>query len=264
MKKLVALALPVFVSLLSAPALAAPSADLGVSITPASGAHVYESGTYSFKVSNTGNLNAANVLLTVQLPETNTSPTVHVMGTFSGVSPSCSLSGTMLTCSLGTINKNKNKSISFDIALPYSAEPLVFDADASTTSAETNLANNSLTYVAAPLTYDVAVDAPVSAGNNHCTGTGLSSYFECELYPSSLSGFSSVLEADGNITIVDAPPGTTGEWTQTASDALFIQYFDGGTLIGTLDARGVSADCFEGPMTFPGSSYMAMYQVCLQ
>jgi hypothetical protein len=47
-------------------------------------------------------------------------------------------------------------------------------------------------------------------------------------------------------------------------NTLLIEYFELGSPIGTLVARGVDNDCHEGPMTFPGSSYVAIYEVCLQ
>ncbi len=248
--------------LISSNALAASVADLGVSVTPPSGTHVYENGTFTVTVENTGNRNASNVDLDIQLPETNTSPQVYIMGTLSGYSPSCTLSGSLLSCALGTINRNTSKSVTFTIALPYSSGPLVIDADASTTTAETNLANNHLSLTASPLTYDNAVSAPVNAVNRHCTGTGLTSFFECEKFPSSISSFTSTLEIDGTVTLPD--PDFYGLWTQTAADTLEIEYFDISGPAGTLVAKGVDGGCFEGPMTFPGSSYVAIYEVCFE
>ncbi len=262
MKKLALLSLPVF--LFSAAADAASAANIGVSLTAPSGTHVYESGTYSIQVSNTGNRNASNVFLDIQLPETHTSPTVHIMGDLGTYSSTCSLSGTALTCSLGTINKGTSKTVSFDIAMPYSTAALIIDADATTSTPESNYANNSLSYTASPLTYDVPIAAPLAVTNSHCTGQNLTSYFECALYPSSISSFDSVLETDGSITIVGAPPGTVGTWTLTAPDALYIEYSDLSGPIGTLDARGVDGGCFEGPMTFPGSPWVAIYEICPQ
>lgn len=251
-------------TLVSVPALAAPAADLGVSISAPSGVNVYNAATYTFTVGNTGNRNASNVTLTIQLPETNTSPQVYVMGVVNSLSAGCTRTGTVVTCNLGTINKGTSKSSTVNITLPYSTDPIVFDASASTTTNEENFANNSASHTASLGLYSVAVSAPENATNRHCTGTGLSSFFECELFPSSISSFDSVLETDGSVTLIGADPGLSGDWTLIGSDYLHIEYYDGVDLAGTLDARGVSADCFEGPMVFPGSSYIAMYEVCLQ
>ena len=263
MKKLAIFALPLF--LLSSPALAANGANLGVSITPPSGVFVYESGSYSIRVDNTGNRNASNVALSIDLPETHTSPQVYIMGDLGSYSSSCTLSGNTLNCSLGTINKGTWKSVTFAIVFPYSTAPLVIDANATTTTNDTNPANNSLSYTATPLTTTYAVTAPDAMLNSHCTGTGLTSFYECTKFPSSISSFETVLETDGSITIIDGPPGFTGEWTQTGADSLLIEYFEDGLLSASLDARSVDVDCYEGPMTFyPPSPYLAMYRVCRQ
>lgn len=253
-------------ALTSSPALAASRPDLVVSISPPSGEHVYETALYNFTVANIGNKNASNVVLTIQLPETNTSPTVHVMGTLGTYDSRCTRSAAVLTCALGTILKfTGSTTVGVNIALPYSSAPLVFDASATTTTLpENNLANNSDSEVANPLPYDTEVIPPIYAVNRHCTGTNLTSFFECELYPSSISSFDSVFETDGTITVVGGPPDTYGEWTQVDTDNVLIEYFDTDGLIGTLNAFGVGGDCYEGPMNFPGSSYVAIYEVCLQ
>jgi hypothetical protein len=263
MKKLAILALPLF--LLSSPAFAATGANLGVSVTPPSGVHVYEAGTYSVRVDNTGNKNASSVMLSIQLPVTHTSPQVYIMGDLGTFSSSCTLAGTALSCSLGTINRGAWKSVSFTISMPYSTAPLVIDATATTTTNDTNPANNHLAYTATPLTTTYPVTAPDLMLNSHCTGTGLTSFYECTRFPSSIASFDSILETDGSITIIGAPPNNTGEWTQTGADSLLIEYFEDGLLSASLDARSVDADCYEGPMTFyPPSPYLAMYRVCRQ
>jgi hypothetical protein len=250
--------------LTSAPAYAAPVADLAVSISPPAGVHVYETGHYDVTVSNVGNKNASSVSLLIQLPETNTSPNVYILGTLGARDARCSVAGTSLSCSLGTIARNASTTVYFEIALPYSSAPLVIDAGASTTTQESNLSNNDAQHVAAPLTYGVTMSPPEAAINRHCTGQGLTSFFECELFPSSISSHETIFEAGGSITFVDAPPTFTGTWTQVSADRLQFQYFDDGVLAASFDGRGVGGDCFEGPTTFPGSPYMSMYEVCLQ
>ena len=54
---------------------------------------------------------------------------------------------------LGTVGRGATKSVFFDIALPYSAAPIVFDADVTTSSSDTNAANDSAQHTATPLTY---------------------------------------------------------------------------------------------------------------
>jgi hypothetical protein len=245
----------------SSPAFAA--ADLSVSVTPPAAQHVYQNGTFDVIVANIGNQNARNVSLSIDLPQTNTSPTVHIMGDLGAFDSRCSLSGQTLTCGLGTIRKNKSETVSFDIALPYSTAPLNIDVAASSSPADANPANNSLTHVASLLTYDVTMSLPEAVINRHCTGQGLTSFFECELYPSSITSHAITFNSGGSITFASAPAGYTGTWSQPAPDRLLFQYYDNGNLVASFDGRGVSSGCFEGATTFPNSSYLAMYEVCL-
>jgi hypothetical protein len=155
----------------------------------------------------------------------------------------------------------------FDIALPYSTEPIVFDATVSLSppSTESYFLNNSVHHVASLLTYSVTMATPVTVENRHCTGqTSLSSFFECALFPSSISSHSTTFNTGGTITFIDAPPTFTGTWTHTPSNRLRFSYFDSGQLAAEFDGRGVSAKCFEGKTTFPGSpTYVSLYRVCL-
>ena len=239
--------------------------DLAVSLTPPSVLRVYQAGSFNVRVRNLGNKHAYDVSLTIQLPRTATSPTVSVMGTLGAFSSRCTRVTTTLVCSLGTVNRNRSDSVFFEIALPYSTAPIAIDATASTSSTEPNTGNNSLHYVANPLTYNVTMATPATAVNRHCTGQpSLSSYFECTLFPSSISSHSTTFNAGGTITFVDAPATFTGTWTHTPANRLQFQYYDSGQLVAEFDGKGVSAKCFEGRTTFPQSpTYVSMYQVCL-
>lgn len=249
-------------TLLASNALAGSQPDLAVSLTPPTGVHFFESGRYSVTVRNNGNRAAAAVTLTLRLPATHTSPTVFVLGDLGTYDSRCQLSGTTLTCALGSIDRNVSKVVQFYIALPQSSAPLTFTASASTTTSESNLTNNSLTHTASPLAYPIAIASTVPAVNRHCTGTGLTSFFECELFPSSLSSHSTILNADHTISIPDAP-GYGGTWTQPTPDRLQFQYTDGTAVVATFDGRGVDGHCFHGLTTFPGSTYVSPYEVCL-
>jgi hypothetical protein len=248
----------------SAPALAAQRPDLALTLTPPSSQHVYENARYTYNIANVGNKNANGVVLTIQLPMTNTTA-VQIMGTPSALDNNCSISGTRIVCQVGTVNKGTSTNRGFDIVLPYSANPLTFSASVSTTTpGEINLGNNTSNHTASLLTYDVTVSPPETAINRHCTGTNLSSFYECELYPSSISSHTTSLDPGGSISFVGAPPSYTGLWWMPSTDHLQFQYFDTGTLVAEFDGYGVGGDCFEGVTTFPGSSYMSMYEVCLQ
>lgn len=253
---------------LSVPASAAPaSPDLAVTLTPPPAAHVYQMAGYNVRVRNLGNKTAAGVRVTIQLPTTRTSPTVYLMGTLGARSASCARSGNSLVCTLGSLAKNASTSVFFDMLLPYSTMPMVFTATATTTSTpgDPNPANNTAVHAAALLTYPATVTHDAPAVHSHCTGNpSLSSYFECELFPSSISEHYATFNANGTITFVGVPASYTGTWTHTpAQNRLQFEYFDGGLPVAAFDGRGATGSCFEGRTTFPDNpDYISMYQVC--
>ncbi len=257
-------ALALAASLATIPAWAAPAGpNLTVSVT-APLVSVYQTGGYNVQVRNIGNKVAPAVTLTIQLPRTATSPQVFIMGTLGSFSSTCTRSGTVLTCSLGSIAKNAQTSVFFDLALPYSTNPLIIAASAATTG-DTNPANNSVNFTATPLTVTAAVTPDVVQTNSHCTGSPtLSSYFECTLFPSSISSHDTILNTGGTISFPGVTGAYTGEWWVTPSqNRLQFQYFEAGDLVAEFDGRGVSAKCFEGKTTFPLSpDYVSLYKVC--
>ena len=254
--------------LLTAPAALA-AADLTTTITVApTVSQVYSNATYTVRVSNIGNKNASNCTVQIALPATHTSPQVYVLGTLGSKSASCTQSGTTLNCTLGTINRNTNKTVFFNIALPVSTAPFVFTATAATTSAENSTANNGATRTAAQTffatTVATAPGVPVTMVNNHCTGTGLTAWMECTFFPSSISSHEVDFHDDGTITIT-AAPGYTGEWDVTVTPSgnqLTFFYDDGSGVVAEFTGWGADASCFEGVTTFPGSSYVSPYEVC--
>lgn len=254
-------------TLLAAPALAAPpaSADVSATLSAPSGLYVYDTGRYVVTVRNTGPKTANAVGLTIALPETHTSPTVHVLGTLGAFDGRCSKVGTTLQCTLGALRKGASTGVFFDIALPQSAEPIHIDYDATTTSADPNPSNNGATYTASLLNDVVTVSSGDGAFNEHCTGRDLISFYECELYPSSISSHEIVFGDFGTLSIPEAPD-YTGTWSQPTSRRLTFSYFDGnGDIAATFDGYGVSESCFEGLTTFfPESEYISAYSVCLQ
>ena len=216
------------------------------------------------RVRNIGNKTANNVVLTINLPVTNTSPTVYVLGTVGSFDGRCTRAGRVLTCPLGNVARNGSTLVPFNIALPRSSAPIVFTTSVTTTSAENSSTNNGAS-LTPTITYpDLAVAAGSLAINEHCTGTNLTSFFECELFPSSISEHSTVFQAAGALTFVDAPPEYTGTWSQPAANRLVFSYFENGTLVAAFSGYSVDTDCFEGITTFPGSPYVAPYSVCLQ
>ncbi len=254
---------PVLAGLLVAlPAYAASNANLAVTVALPANQHVYETGRFQVSVKNNGTRNASNANLTIQLPQTMTSPAVYVLGTLGARTSTCTLSGTRLLCPLGTVNKGATKTVFFDLAIPYAAAAVAVQASVTSSSVENTLADNSVTRTVSLLTYPVSIAPDDAATNDHCTGTGLISYFECTLFPSSISTHATVFNVGGTIGFVDAPATYTGTWAQPAPDRLTFQYFDDGVLVASFDGRGVNSNCFEGKTTFPDSGYVSMYEVC--
>ena len=149
------------------------------------------------------------------------------------------------------------------IALPQAAEVLSISAAATTSSSENSLANNSASVTPSLINYSVAVQDGDLGHNSHCTGQGLTSYFECELFPSSLSAHDVVFHGDGTLTFVDAPPEYTGVWSQDSGDSLAFTYYEDGVPIAEFVGYGTNPGCFEGVTEFLGSLYVAPYEVCL-
>lgn len=258
-------ALPLlFVAATGGTALAA--ADLAVSMTAPSAPTVYASASYSVVVNNIGNQNANNVSLTIALPTTGSAPTNTVLGTLGPWSTGCSKSGTNLVCSLGTINKNKSKSVSFTMALPYSSAPIVFTANATTTNSENSYTNNSASRTVGLSFYANTVDTSggfATVENDHCTGTNLTSWFICTLFPSSISGHTALYFPDGTITFPGEDPLYTGTWSMPNSTTLNFTYAYDGVVVATFTGRGVTNGCFEGITTFvPNNGYNSGYLVC--
>lgn len=255
--------IPTLLATLLASTPAHAGADLAVTVTVPTQLAVYAEGRHEVTVANVGNRHARDAQVDIQLPETATSPTVHVLGDLGAIDGDCSQVGTTLTCDLGSIRKGRSETVWFDIALPVSSEPLEFEATASARR-DSNPANDTDNDVT-DLVYDaVAVSGPVLADNQHCTGQGLTAYYECTLYPSSISGHQVRLYADGTLDFPGQPVSYGGTWSQPTPDSLEMTYTDGGAVVANFSGNGVPGDCFEGLTVFPGSPWVAPYEVCLQ
>jgi hypothetical protein len=194
-----------------------------------------------------------------------------------GVTCTWSSAARALTCALGNVKRHfgNTKTVAFSIALPYSAAPIVFTATSSTTS---NGGDTDTTSRAANVAYIPVAGYPAhytTATNRHCTGTGLTAFFECTKFPSAISSHTadfesvSIAATSGTITI----PGHTdysGTWTRSGTHLSF-QYFELGTLVAVFEGEGVrsnaTAHCYEGVTRFPDgmggwSPYVAPYEVC--
>lgn len=255
--------LVVVACLVSSSAGAARVPDLVTTIDAPTGVFVYESATYEVTVANDGQRHASGVTLTIDLPQTNNQPTQYVMGELGSMDARCAPSGLQLVCSLGRIRRGRSSTIWFDIALPESTDDLFVDAFAETTTpGETNLADNDHTVIADLRNYEVSFTSPVGLTIEHCTGTDLTSFFECVCAPSSITSHTTTLESDGSITF--PYPGYTGQWWTNGPEHLAFEYSDSGSnVVLEFEGFGVSNDCWEGVATFPGNpTYVSPYSVC--
>lgn len=225
---------------------------------------------YTTRVKNVGNQTAQGVIMTVEFPLTNTSPTRHILGKLTGIQASggtCSVVSNKIVCNFGTLGHNQIKYVRFNFEFQVATTAPTMKSSVTTTSGnEANAANNTRSFTPA-VRYP---DNVISSGNyvvTSCTGTNLTSFYECELYPSSQQSFDMDLNLGGTISIQQAP-GYTGLWDQNSLPLNKTLHFtiDGGT--GTeviFNGFATSGACFEGIATFPQSSnYNAAYRVCEQ
>jgi len=226
--------------------------------------------TYTTRVKNIGNKTANSVTLTVEFPLTNTSPNRHILGKLSSVQTSqgtCSVVSNKIVCNFGNMGNNQTRQVSFTFEFQVATTAPTMKSSVTTTSNnEVNAANNTRSFTPA-VRYP---DNIITSGNyvvTSCSGTNLTSFYECELYPSSQQSFDMDLNLGGTISIQQAP-GYTGLWDQSSQPFNKTLHFtiDGGT--GTeviFNGFATSGACFEGIATFPQSSnYNAAYRVCEQ
>lgn len=241
---------------------APPRADLGVTLQAPSSVMINTDTIYTATVKNFGPHTAQAATLTVEFPLTNTSPSVHILGTVSGLDTGCSIVANKLVCALGSIQKNKTKVITYTYKAPVSTKTLEMKAIAGSSTNDPNSSNNTVAFVP-NLTYPALPIVSASVLNSHCTGTNLSAYFECTLFPSSISTHTVTLNSDTTITFTE--PGYTGSWSQSSTSQLHFEYFDVGGKVAEFNGYAIDGSCFDGITTFfPPSTYMSAYRVCIQ
>lgn len=259
----------VLLALLVAAPGAHAAADLRTTLaaSPAS-QQVYATTRYTVTVKNWGNKKASGNGVTIQLPATHTSPQVYVLGTLVARHANCSLVGTTtLVCTLPALNANASTSVWFDLQLPVSDAPIVISAVADSDSPENSTTNNGASLTASQTYFSTPINAAptVTMVNQHCTGTNLTAWKECTYFPSSISSHQAVFHDDGSITI-PGEPSYGGGWTlTTTASGNFLEFYYDETSSGVVaefQGWGASGTCFEGLVTFPGSTYVSPYRVC--
>lgn len=246
-------------------AYAAHNPNLRVTLQGPSTAAVYSPYQYTATVKNIGNAAAANVKVTIDLPETDTSPNKYILGTLSGFNTSfCQVVTRKLVCTQsGNLGNNQQRVYTFNFELPISTKTLSIKATGTTTSAnEVDPLNNSQTLTPA-LSYATNHLTSADVLVSMCTGTGLTSFFECALFPSSQQHVLFTLNADTTVTYSGQ---MVGWWDQTQGDSTLHMILNDGSTTAEFSGFARSTTCFEGLTTFdpnPGG-WVAPYKVCVQ
>jgi uncharacterized repeat protein (TIGR01451 family) len=242
--------------------------DIRVQVTGPATAMVNSPYQYTVNVRNIGGAKANGVTVFVDFPQTNTSPQVFILGQVSAIGTGCQLVSRRLQCSAGNLNPNAQRNFTFNFSYPVSTKPLEIKATGTSTSTnEVNPTNNIASYFPA-IGYPTNQISSANVLVSLCTGTNLSSYYECELFPSSQQFFTMTLDSGGAISNLPEP-GYTGTWTQTQTtnqpfQQLQFTISDGYTS-ASFDGYASSTTCFEGKTTFlPTSNYSSQYKVCVQ
>ncbi len=244
-----------------------PRADLQVQLQAPSSVQISTATTYTATVKNLGPA-TTNVSLVIEFPLTDTSPTVAILGTVTESDSRCSIVSNKITCAFSGLKKNNSVTVNYLYTAPVSTKSLGMKAIASSSVTDPNTGNNMATVVP-NLVYPVRNITSATVLNSHCTGTNLTSYFECALFPSSISTHIATFNADQTITLTE--PGYAGTWSQNAAKTtLFFEYTEasgsGSSAIAQFNGFAINgSNCFDGLTTFiPATTYVSPYRVCLQ
>jgi Domain of unknown function DUF11 len=229
---------------------------------------------YTSRVQNTGNQTATGVIMTIEFPLTNTSPSKFILGKLSGVQTpqgTCSVASNKVVCNFGSIGQNQTRQVTFTYEFQVATTLPTFKSSVTTTSSnEVNVANNTLSTTPSVRYPDNIVDVSgpqASYRVTSCTGRGLTSFYECEMSPGSTQGFD-INFIPGGTLLMPAAPSYFGFWNQNGLPLNKTLHFsiEGGS--GTevvFDGFASNGACFKGIATFPSSTvYTAAYRVCEQ
>jgi Domain of unknown function DUF11 len=245
----------------------APRADLRVELVAPASVEISRPTTYSVTVTNLGGQTSGTINARVGFPLTNTSPQVYILGTLSGLDSRCSVVANALSCNLAGLRKGWSTTFNYTYAAPVSTRPLQMTATVSSTTADPVAGNNTASLVP-NLVYPVRAISASPMTTRLCTGTQLSSFFECTRFPSSISSFTATLNGDQTITLPE--PGYTGRWSQNlARTSLTMEFFEdmgnGPVKVSEFNGMAINgANCFHGlTQHLQSATYVSPYEVCL-
>jgi hypothetical protein len=246
---------------------ASSNSDLRVVLTAPSSVAINTPTVYTVEVKNFGPKTAEGTVLTVTLPLTNTSPTTAILGTVSGLSTGCSVVNKKIVCALGSLRNGRTVSVSYTYTAPVANKPLTMTAVGTVSNTDPIMGNNTSSVTpsfAYPSRVITGASTSLAILNSHCTGTALTSYFECMLFPSSIATHEVSFEPNGTISFTEV--GYTGVWSQPSNYQLHFEYFDEFGKIAEFDGFATNGNnCFDGMTNFfPTSPYVSPYHVCVQ
>ncbi len=257
----------------------APGADLRiVSFSQTTRSVVDGFQQFSLTVRNFGNADSNPTSLAINLLQTQTSPQTYLLGSLQSVPSGCTLAGKTLTCALGRLRHNgpltgRSRTVTFGYKIPVTTQALVLTAAATGTGEPPANATDNSRALTAAVDYRAVAVTPGTKTATHCTGTSLSAYFECTLFPSSISSHQADYHPGGSITFPGAT-GYTGTWSQPDPTRLHFEYNNGTYAEAIFDGYGADPNCFEGITHFfddpnpndnippQQSTYLAPYRVC--
>lgn len=246
---------------------AAPQkADMSITLLGPATHPIATSAAYTITIKNNGPVTAKGINVEVTFPLTNTSPAVSILGTVTGVTSPCVIQSNKMKCTIASLNKNTSTSFNYQYNAPVSTKTLAMNAVVTTTITSDNNTGNNSASIVPNLTYPARPIVSGNVSNSHCTGTNLTSYFECALYPSSIQTHTTVFNADNSITFTE--PGYTGQWQHPGGDTtkLRFEYFDGSSAKEIeFNGRSINgSNCFDGlTQFFPATTYVSPYHVCI-
>jgi hypothetical protein len=261
--------------LVAAPAAAeaANGPNLSVSVTPPPATNVYAAGRYNLTVANVGNRDALNVRVVINLPSSQTSPSVSTMGTLGARSVGCNVSGLVTDLQHQQDPRGPQRAAvlrhdlpGHDVVAghaggrleqPRGSEPGQQHRDDHAEPAHVRDGH--------PGRHRRQRWPDLTADIDHCTGRDLVSFYQCVITPTSISSHQHIFNADNTISF--AFPDYAGVWSQNPGlNELSFSYTEGPDTV--LDFVGYGVDgtnCFEGIVNFyPASVYNSAYSVCLQ
>jgi hypothetical protein len=229
-------------------AVVTQKADLRVSLSGPASVLASSTNDYQLLLRNTGQkvANSSQVMVTLPAGASLGAPTTG-----------CTANGSSVLCTYGNLAAGGSVTRTLSLVSPAVAGTVQISAQASTTSQELYLSNNSATLTVGvnPLPVAIPLSPPQAMNVKACFG--VSFYAQC--VPEALVEEDILLNADNSITV--GSPDYTGIWSQpNGPTSLRLQFFQqpGGNQTIQYDGTGVSATCFEGTgagPTVPGAAF---------